>query len=207
MRTPCPRLSQPQATGWALCSLGRVLARSCALSAVSVWRAALLQRTDNAVRPPWRAWCDEAQATRGAHCQALVGADGVRPLRRGGVGHGQGPPRAVARAATTWGLRFTGLAVRGGARGGASPVAWTLWPANQPAAWRGHGRHRRRRRRPALSTGPTLIVWADRGLAAPWRWRRLVRLGWPPCRRLHRGGPFRPALPAGRGGARGASQA
>jgi hypothetical protein len=53
-RTHWPTLTKPQATVLALWSLGMVLARACALSAVSVWLAALLKRKDNTVRQPWR---------------------------------------------------------------------------------------------------------------------------------------------------------
>ena len=90
------------------------------------------------------------------------------------------------------GLRFTVLAVSVVSRGGAIPVAWTIWPAHQPAAWRCHWLRRLRQLRPAIPQGHTIIVWADRGLYAPWRLRRIVRLGWHPCLRINRGGTFRP---------------
>jgi hypothetical protein len=48
------------------------LARSCALTAVSVWLAALLQRKENTVRQQLREWCYEAEAKWGAHRQALA---------------------------------------------------------------------------------------------------------------------------------------
>jgi hypothetical protein len=88
-----------------------VLARSCALSAGSVWLATLLQRKDNTVRQQWRAGGDEAQAKRGAQRQALVVEDGFMPLLRWVVGHWQGTHLALALDATTVGLRFTVLAV------------------------------------------------------------------------------------------------
>jgi hypothetical protein len=47
--------------------------------------------------------------------------------------------------------------------------------------------------RPALPTDDTVIVLADRGVYAGWLCRRIVRLGWHPCLRIHRGGTFRPA--------------
>jgi hypothetical protein len=37
-----------------------------------------------------------------------------------------------------------------------------------------------------------VTVLADRGLYAPWRFRRLVRLGWHPFVRIKTGGSFRP---------------
>jgi hypothetical protein len=146
-----------------------VLARSCALSAVSVWRAALLQRKDNTVRQQLREWCYKAEAKRGARRQALVVEDCFMPLLRWVLGAWQGAQLALALDATTLGLRFTVLAVRVVYRGCAIPVAWTILPANQPAAWRGHWLRLLRLLRPAIPKGHTVIVLADRGLYAPWR--------------------------------------
>lgn len=189
IRTPLPLLSKPQATVLVLWSLGMVVTRSCALSAVSVGLAALRQRKDNTVRQQVREWCYEAQAKRGAQRQALVVEDCFMPLLRWVLAHGQGTPLALALAATTLGLRCTGLAVSVVSRGCAIPVAWTILPANQPAAWRCHWL---RLLRPASPKGHTVIVLADRGLYAPWLFRRIVRLGWHPFLRINRGGTFRP---------------
>jgi hypothetical protein len=49
-----------------------------------------------------------------------------------------------------------------------------------------------RQLRPAIPKGNTVIVLADRGLYAPWLFRRIVRLGWHPFLRINRGGTFRP---------------
>ena len=192
IRTHLPQLSKPQATVLALWSLGMVLARSCALSAVSVWLAALLQRKDNTVRQQLREWCYEAEAKRGARRQALVVEDCFMPLLRWVLGPWQGTQLALALDATPLGLRFTVLAVRVVYRGCAIPVAWTILPANQPAAWRGHWLRLLRLLRPAIPKGHTVIVLADRGLYAPWLFRRIVRLGWHPFLRINRGGTFRP---------------
>ena len=192
IRTHLPLLSKPQATVLALWSLGMVLARSCALSAVSVWLAALLQRKDNTVRQQLREWCYEAQAKRGTQRQALVVEDCFMPLLRWVLGHWQGTQLALALDATTLGLRFTVLAVSVVYRGCAIPVAWTILPANQPAAWRCRWLRMLRQLRPAIPTGHTVIVLADRGLYAPWLFRRIVRLGWHPFLRINRGGTFRP---------------
>jgi hypothetical protein len=192
IRTHLPQLSKPQAPVLALWSLGMVLARSCALSAVSVWLAALLQRKDNTVRQQLREWCYEAEAKRGARRQALVVEDCFMPLLRWVLGPWQGTQLALALDATTLGLRFTVLAVSVVYRGCAIPVAWTILPANQPAAWRGHWLRLLRLLRPAIPKGHTVIVLADRGLYAPWLFRRIVRLGWHPFLRINRGGTFRP---------------
>jgi hypothetical protein len=52
-----PHLSKPQAAVLALWSLGMVLARSCALSAVSEVVAQGLERKPNTVRQQVREWC------------------------------------------------------------------------------------------------------------------------------------------------------
>jgi hypothetical protein len=52
-----PHLSKPQATGLALGSVGMVLARSCALTAGSLFLAEGLERQPNTVRQQLREWC------------------------------------------------------------------------------------------------------------------------------------------------------
>ena len=69
--THLPHLSKPQATVLALWSVGMVLARSCALSAVSVFLAHGLGRKPNTVRQQLREFCYEATAKRGQPRQAL----------------------------------------------------------------------------------------------------------------------------------------
>src|SRR5919197_3420800 len=66
-----PHLTKPQATVLALWSLGMVLARSCALTAVSAFLATWLYRKEDTVRQQLREFCDAAAATRGAHRHAL----------------------------------------------------------------------------------------------------------------------------------------
>src|SRR5215471_15323014 len=46
---------------------------------------------------------------------------------------------------------------------------------------------------PRHPPGWTVIVLADRGLYAPWLFRRITRLGWHPFLRINTGGSFRPA--------------
>ena len=60
-----PHLSTPQATVLALWSLGMVLARSCALTAVSAFLATWLCRKEPAVRQQLREFCYEATASVG----------------------------------------------------------------------------------------------------------------------------------------------
>src|SRR4030095_15576906 len=65
IQTHLPHLSKPQATVLALWSLGMVLARSCALTAVSAFLATWLGRKEPAVRQQLRELCYEASAKRG----------------------------------------------------------------------------------------------------------------------------------------------
>ena len=65
IQTHLPHLSKPQATVLALWSLGMVLARSCALTAVSAFLAPWLGRKEPAVRQQLREFCYEASAKRG----------------------------------------------------------------------------------------------------------------------------------------------
>jgi hypothetical protein len=177
----------------ALWRLGRGLARSCALSAVSVWRATGRPRKAPSVRPPWREWGDAAQATQGTHRHALAVAPGVVPRRSWGRRRWQGTQRALAREATLLGPRFAVLAGSVVSRGGAMPGAWPSLLATPQHAWRRHWRRLRRQLRPAIPPPWPVSVRADRGLDAGWVFRRSVRLGWHPVLRLNTGGSWRPA--------------
>ena len=146
MRTHLPALSTPQATVLAWWSLGMVLARSSALTAVAAFLAMWWRRQEQTVRQPWRAWGDEAAAKRGDPRQAVDPQAGFVPLWPWIVGQWQGTPLALALDATTLGTRFTVLAISVVSRGCAMPVAWTMLPANQPHAWRRDG-HRAGRSR------------------------------------------------------------
>jgi hypothetical protein len=192
IRTHLPQLSGPQATVLALWSLGMVLARSCALTAVAVFLAAWLRRKEQTVRQQLREFCYEAEAKRGSQRQALAVEPGFVPLLRWVLSGWQGTQVALALDATTLGLRFTVLAISVVYRGCAIPVAWTIVAANQPHAWRREWLRMLRQLRPAIPRPWTVIVLADRGLYAGWLFRRIVRLGWHPFLRINAGGTFRP---------------
>src|SRR2546427_9131049 len=78
--THFPHLSKPQARVLALWSLGMVVARSCALSAVSALLAQWLERTPNTVRQQLREFCYEARAKRGTPRPELVVETCFAPL-------------------------------------------------------------------------------------------------------------------------------
>lgn len=192
IRTHLPTLSKPQATVLALWSLGMVLARSCALTAVTAFLAPWVRRPEQTVRQQLRAWCYEAEAKRGDQRQAVDPQACFVPLLQWIVGQWQGTQLALALDATTLGTRFTVLAISVVYRGCAMPVAWTILPANRPHAWRREWLRMLRVLRPAIPQDWTVIVLADRGLYAGWLFRRIVRLGWHPFLRIKTGGTFRP---------------
>src|SRR6266704_3376055 len=186
-------LSKPQATVLALLSFGMVLARSCALSAVSSLLAAGMQRNAQTVRQRLREWYYDTQRKRGAKRQALRVETCFAPLLGGVVSAWQGTQLAWALDATTLGDRFVVLAVSVVYRGCAIPVAWVILPAGQKHAWRGEWLRLLRRLWRVVPRHWTVIVLADRGLYAPWLFRRIVKLGWHPFLRINTGGTFRPA--------------
>src|SRR2546423_11202085 len=136
IQTRLPHLSKPQATVLALWSLGMVLARSCALTAVSAFLATWLHRKEDAVRQQLREFCYEATAKRGTARHALVVETCFVPLLGWVVAQWEGTQLALALDATTLGTRFTVLAISVVYRGCAIPVAWTILPATAKHAWR-----------------------------------------------------------------------
>lgn len=185
-------LTKPQATVLALWSLGMVLARSCALTAVSAFLATWLDRKEPAVRQQLREWCYEATAKRGTTRCALTVEPCFVPLLAWVVDQWEGTQLALALDATTLGTRFTVLALSVVYRGCAIPVAWTVLVATAKHAWRREWLRMLRQVRRAVPRSWTVLVLADRGLYARWLFRRITRLGWHPFLRINTGGTFRP---------------
>ena len=169
-----------------------VLARSCALTAVSVFLATWLHRKEDAVRQQLREFCYEATAKRGTARQELVVETCFVPLLAWVVDQWEGTQLALALDATTLGTRFTVLALSVVYRGCAIPVAWTVLAATAKHAWRREWLRMLRQVRRAVPRSWTVIVLADRGLDARWLFRRITRLGWHPFLRINTGGTFRP---------------
>lgn len=169
-----------------------VLARSCALSAVSHLLATGMRRNEQTVRQQLREWYYDVARKRGAKRQALRVETCFRPLLGWVVSWWQGTQLALAIDATALGARFVVLAVSVVYRGCAIPVAWVVLPANTKHAWRREWLRLLRWLRPAIPQGWRVIVLADRGLYAPWLFRRITRLGWHPFLRINMGGSFRP---------------
>src|SRR5262249_45224018 len=112
IQTHLPHLSKPQATVLALWSLGMVLARSCALTAVSAFLATWLHRKEATVRQQLREFCYEATAKRGTARQELVVETCFAPLLAWVVEQWEGTQIALALDATPLGDRFTVLPLR-----------------------------------------------------------------------------------------------
>jgi hypothetical protein len=187
-----PHLSNAQATVLALWSLGMVLARSCALTAVSAFLATWLGRKAPAGDQPVRELCSEATAKRGTARQALVVETCFVPRLTWVVDHWEGTQLALALDATTLGTRFTVLALSGVSRGCAIPVAWTVLAATAKQAGRREWWRLLRQGRRAIARTWTVLVLADRGWYARWVCRRITRLGWHPFLRINVGGTCRP---------------
>ncbi len=104
-------LSKPQATVLALWSLGMVLARSCALSAVSHLLATGMRRKEQTARQQLRAWYDDVPRKRGTKRQALRVETCFAPLLGWVVSWWQGTQLALAIDATALGARCVVLAI------------------------------------------------------------------------------------------------
>ncbi len=190
--THMPHLSPAHASVLALWSLGMVLARSCALTAVAVVLATWQCRKVNTVRQQLREFCYEGEAKRGDKRQAVPVEPCFAPLLRWVVAGYAGSQIALALDATTLGDRFVVLAISVVYRGCGIPVAWSILPAGTKRAWRPEWLRLLGLLAPALPAGWTVIVLADRGLYARWLFRAIVEQGWHPFLRVNLGGTFRP---------------
>jgi hypothetical protein len=173
-----------------------VLARSCAVSAVSTFVARGLARKAHTVRQQLREFCYEASAKRGPPRPERKVETCFAPLLGWGGSWGEGQQLALAVAAPPLGQRFVVLVLSVLSRGCAIPVAWTVVPAGAKHGWRREWLRRLRQVRVAVPRRFFVIVLADRGLYARWLFQRSVRLGWPPLLRVNVGGTFRPAARA-----------
>jgi hypothetical protein len=169
-------LSTPQATVLALWSFGMVLARSCALSAVSSRLAEGMQRHAQTVRQRLRAWYDDTQRKRGLKRQELRVETCFAPLLAWVISWWQGTQLALALDATTLGQRFVVLAVSVVYRGCAITVAWVILPAGAKHPWRREWLRLLRWLRPAIPHGWTVIVLADRGRSTDAHNRRCAHI-------------------------------
>ena len=109
IRRQFPELSKPQAAVLALWSLGMVLARSCALTAVAIFLAGWQGRKEGTVRQQLREWCYPAERKRGDQRQSLDVTTCFVPLLRWVLAGYTGTQLALALDATSLGERFVVL--------------------------------------------------------------------------------------------------
>jgi len=190
--TRLPHLSQPQARVLALWSYGMLLARSCALSSVTLVLSALLCQNPQTLRQRLREFYYAKQDKAGAKRQEIDVTTCFAPLLGWVLSWWQADQIALALDATSLSNRFYVLAVSVLYRGCAIPVAWTILQAEKKHAWRKEWLRLLRQVRCDLPQGTCVIVLADRGLYARWLFRRIVRLGWHPLLRINNRGSFRP---------------
>ncbi len=196
-----PHLSKPQATVLALWSFGMVMARSCGLTTVAAFLAALLDQPDATLRQRLREWYKDARdkkgrrpAAAGNQRQALDVTTCFAPLLRWVLSWWPAEEKRLALAldATTLGQRFVVLAASVVYRGCAIPVAWLVIPATQPGAWQPHWVQLFGYLKGSVPADWLVIVLADRGLYAPWLFRTIQHLDWHPFLRINAGGKYRP---------------
>lgn len=194
--THMPHLSVPQARVLALWSYGMALTRSCGRQTVATFLALLLRQTVATVAQRLDAWCCPAAHQAGDKRQTVDVTTCCMPWLRWVVALWATTQMALALDATSVGARCVVLTVSVVDCGCASPVAWTVLPANQPGAWRRAWLRLLRWVRPAIPAAWTVLGLADRGLWARWLFRRMVKLGWHPLLRINQGAKCRPTGPA-----------
>src|SRR2546426_2389926 len=191
--TNMPHLTKPQATVLALWSYGIACTRCCGRLALATFLGLLLTMKVANVEQRLYEWCLDAEDKAGTKRTSLDVSICFVPLLRWIVRLWTTSQIALSVDATSLGDRFVVLAICVVYRGCAIPVAWTILPAGQKGAWRREWLRMLRELRVAIPPDWTVLVLADRGLYAPWLFRRIVRLGWHPLLRNKQGAKFRPA--------------
>lgn len=187
-----PQLSKSQAAVLALWSFGMVIAKSCAITAVSAMLAIIMGKKENTLRQQLREFCYDAQDKKGKHRQEIEVEKSFVPLLKWILSKWKSDRLALAVDATTLGDVFAVLVISVVYRGNAIPVAWKILPAKKKQAWRPEWLRMLRIIRKAVPKSMFVIVMADRGLYAKWLYKRIVRLKWHPFLRINNCGNFRP---------------
>ena len=188
-----PPLSKAQATGRALWSFGIACTRTCGRLTGATFLALLTEDKVANLEQRLYEGCREACDKAGAKRAALRVEACFVPLLQWIVRLWSTTELARTIDASSLGDRFVVLAVCVGYRGCAIPVTWSILPAGRKGAWRKEWWRLLRLLWPALPREWTILVLADRGWYARWRFRRIVRLGWHPFLRINQGCKFRPA--------------
>lgn len=191
-----PQLSKPQAEVLALWSFGMFLVKNCSLSAVILIVSALLGQSPNTVRQRLREWYQDKEHKsgykRGYKRREVVVESCFVPLLAWVLSIYHGEYLALGLDAMSLGDRLVVLAVCVLYRGCAIPVAWTIVVANRKGKWRKEWLRMLRVIRKAVPCQMRVFVLTDRGLYAPWLFKRITRLGWHPMLRIQSNRFFRP---------------
>lgn len=187
-----PGLSKPQAAGLALWSLGLILARSCALTAVAGLLAPLLGQSFNTVRERLRDTYREADAKSGLQRDELALSACWGAWLAWVLDGWNGRQLAIALDATALGNRLVVLTISVVYRGCAVPVTWKILRATEKHPWRPEWLALLAHFHRCVPKDWTVIVLADRGLYAKWLFKTIAALGWHPFLRVNLQGQFRP---------------
>ena len=170
-----PELSASQARVLAWWSFGIAMVGSCGRYTVATFLGLLCEQKVSTVEQRLYEWCLDAKDKAGKHRQEVNLSGCQLALMRWIVRLWTGTQMALALDATSLGDRFVVLAVSVVYRGCGIPVAWVVLPAGQKGTWRKEWLRMLRLLRPVVPPEWTVIVLADRGLYAPWLYRRIVR--------------------------------
>jgi hypothetical protein len=187
-----PHVSGPQARVLALWSVGMVLAKSCALTAVTDVLSELLHVKRDTLRQRLREFCYAAEDKRGAHRRQLEVETAMGSLLGWVLRRWGGRALALALDATSLSDRFVVLTISVLYRGCAIPVAWRVVEAHAKASWNAHWLRLLERLAPEVPPDMSVLVLTDRGLYSRDIFRAICRLGFHPLMRVTRSGLLRP---------------
>jgi hypothetical protein len=187
-----PSLSRAQALVLALWSFGIACTRGSGRQTVATFLAMLTNKRVDALEQRLYDWCLDAADKHGEKRSEVRVEGCFVPLLSWIMRLWSSLQVAFTLDATSLGERFVVLCVSIVYCGIGIPVAWCVLPAGEKHGWRREWLRLLRLIRPALASERMVIVLADRGLYAPWLYRRIVRLGWHPFLRINSGGKFRP---------------
>jgi hypothetical protein len=162
-----------------------VLSKSCGITTIVSLLANVLAYPKDNLRQRLREWCYDAPDKAGRKRADLDLEVCFAPLMGWMMSRWASSEQKLALDATSFSSRFTVLAISVQYRGCAIPVAWYVMKAHQKGAWRPHWERLLRSVVQSIPAQWMVVVMADRGLYAPWRYHEIVRLGWHPFLRVN----------------------
>jgi hypothetical protein len=188
------KLSRPQAKVLAYWSYGMVLAKSCGIILVCAALALQLGCKEASLVQRLREWCYDAKDKHGSKRRELDVSSCFAPLMGWILSWWPADELRLALAldATTLKKRFTVLCISVVYRGCAIPVAWKIVEAEEKGSWQPHWMGLLTAIDEVVPPEWMVIVMSDRGLYAPWLYRKIGSLGWHPFMRINKQGNFRP---------------